>query len=68
MGRTNIDNILEPFPVLHDRIAKAWDEHTFRVQWMDLERTIRDTFKIPASDTEKLDIIKEALAAYTRRG
>lgn len=54
---------------LQDRIKLAWESRSIKMDWLGLETLIRDVYDLEnVSSDFKLELIRDALAAYTKRG
>lgn len=50
-------------------VDREYDSRALKVDWNGMEGTMRSIFNsTEATDTEKLELLREALAAYTKRG
>lgn len=51
-----------------DKIENAWNKKLIMVDWLGLEGTIREILSSNESETNKLELIREAVAVFTGRG
>ena len=50
------------------RIDKQWDIRTAKMDWLGLEQILRDILNSNFDSQTKVELSKEAIAAYTKRG
>ncbi len=50
------------------RINAAWESKSMKMDWLGLEVLLRDILSSGLEASEKVELAKEAIAAFTKRG
>jgi len=53
---------------IQDEIDRAWDSKSIKMDWLGMEKAIRDVYSLDLLDSTKLRLIHDILAAFTKRG
>jgi len=58
-----------PYFQFIDRIQRAWEDKSLKMDWLGLENLLRDIlYSRDLTEEDKISLCKATLAAYTKRG
>ena len=60
---------MERIDYYKDIINRAWETKSSKMNWLGLEKLLVDILRVDdVSDADKIQLIKESIDAFTRRG